>query len=104
MKVGPLEKVHRGANDSFGADDGFLRRLGARVRSRRAELGISQEGLADIARLSARHLHAVEKGGQNVCILILRRIALALETPLEQLTVDSQVDETMAQSSELSYF
>lgn len=92
MKRQRLEKANSGATGDLGSDDAFLLSLGIRVRARRAELGVSQEELAAISGMSIRYLYSVEKGRQNVCILILRRIALALKMPMEQLTQSGDKD------------
>lgn len=59
--------------------------LGASIAKRRAELGLSQEELAELAELSRVHrtyVSDVERGLRNVSILTLERIATALDIPL----------------------
>lgn len=59
-------------------DEGYLGRIGSAIRSRRKELGISQEALADAAGLDRAHMGKIERGERNVTVLNLIRIAAAL--------------------------
>lgn len=64
-----------------GRDAAQQRRLsefGDSVRSRRAELGLSQESLADRAGLHRTYLGSVERGERNVSLINLFAIADAL--------------------------
>jgi len=53
--------------------------LGEIIRRRRIARNLSQEALAKLARVSRRHLSLLEKNEANVSLLILIRIARALE-------------------------
>jgi transcriptional regulator with XRE-family HTH domain len=63
----------------------LLRSLGQAIRSRRRERGLSQESLADIARIDRSYMSGVERGLRNVSILSVARIAGALQIPLSEL-------------------
>jgi transcriptional regulator with XRE-family HTH domain len=63
----------------------LLRSLGQAIRSRRRERGLSQESLADIARMDRSYMSGVERGLRNVSVLSVARIASALEVPLSDL-------------------
>lgn len=56
-----------------------LRGLGKRVRSRRLEMGLSQEALADVSGLHRTYVGSLERGERNVCLLNIVRIASALK-------------------------
>ena len=58
--------------------NGDLLKLGASVRARRKELGISQEALADAAEIDRSHMGKIERGERNVTILNVIKIAEAL--------------------------
>jgi len=59
--------------------DKKLVRVGAAVRARRKELGISQEELAAISGVERSNMGKIERGENNLSLLNLARIAEALE-------------------------
>jgi len=63
----------------------LLKRIGERIRSRRYELSLSQEALADAAAIDRSHMGKIERGERNVTILILAKIANALDCELASL-------------------
>jgi XRE family aerobic/anaerobic benzoate catabolism transcriptional regulator len=65
--------------------DGYLHRLGARVRTLRHQRGITRKALAAHARVSERYLAQLEAGLGNCSIVLLRRIARAIGLPVTQL-------------------
>ena len=65
-----------------------LRMLGDRVRQARARRGMSRKLLAGHSGVSERYLAQLEKGQGNISILLLRRIAQALDLPLETLVLE----------------
>lgn len=54
--------------------------LGRAIRSRREQLGISQEALAHLAEVDRSHMGKIERGERNVTLLNIERVAKALET------------------------
>jgi y4mF family transcriptional regulator len=52
--------------------------LGARVRERRAELGLTQGELADVAGVSPRFLSELENGKQTAQLAGIQRVLAAL--------------------------
>lgn len=56
-----------------------LETFGQRVRARRAELGLSQEGLADIAGLHWTFVGQVERGRRNLSLHNMLKLAEALQ-------------------------
>lgn len=77
---------HRHADEDEAA---VLARLGRAVRERRAELGISQEALAERSGHHRNFVGRVERGEQNVSVLGLVRIAAALGCPVGDLVADA---------------
>jgi transcriptional regulator with XRE-family HTH domain len=60
--------------------------LGARVRTLREDLGYTQRALGRRAKLSGKFIGEVERGEKSITIDSLYRVALALKTPLGELT------------------
>ena len=59
--------------------------LGSVIRARRAELGISQEGLAAISEVDRSYMGGLERGEHNPTLMTLIRVASALKTPAADL-------------------
>lgn len=66
-----------------------LVRLGAAVRARRKELGISQEELAIISGVERSNMGKIERGENNLSILNLIRIADALDSKAAEILTDA---------------
>ena len=54
-------------------------RFGAKVRSIRLDRGITQEALAGSAEIDLTYLGGIERGRRNPSLLVIVRIASALE-------------------------
>src|SRR5271170_6246804 len=67
------------------SDEAFLRALGVRVRELRSRRGMTRKMMAQESDISERHLAQLELGDGNVSIVLLRRIATALNVSLAQL-------------------
>lgn len=70
--------------------------FGARVRSRRGELGLSQEALADTCELHWTYIGQVERGQRNISLHNILRIAQALKIDAGDLVSGLQYDERKA--------
>ncbi|MBV9347458.1 MAG: helix-turn-helix transcriptional regulator [Pseudolabrys sp.] len=79
VKTRPREKS-RSAPDA-----GYLDRLGERVRRLRNQRGMTRKALAQHADVSERYLAQLEGGDGNVSIVLLRRIARAMNIEVAQL-------------------
>ncbi len=66
----------------MSTQDDISRRIGARVRTARADAAISRKRLAEKAGVSERYLNQLEHGDANVSIGILARVAAALAVDL----------------------
>ncbi|HVY09955.1 MAG TPA: helix-turn-helix transcriptional regulator [Mycobacteriales bacterium] len=65
-----------------------LAEFGARVRARRNELGLSQEGLADQSGLHWTFVGQVERGQRNLSLHNLLKLAAALDIDPGELVKD----------------
>ena len=75
-------------NEEIEQKNPFLVALGERVRSQRAQRGLTRKQLAQAADISERHLANLEYGVGNASILVLQQVALALECPIALLHGD----------------
>lgn len=69
--------------------DKKLTRLGAAVRARRKELGISQEELAAASGVERSNMGKIERGENNLSILNLIRIADSLKCSATDILADA---------------
>lgn len=64
----------------------LLARFGNVVRQKRHSAGLSQEDLADAARLHRTYVGAVERGERNISLLTIVKLAAALKVSVSRLT------------------
>lgn len=86
------------ATDDPRADDdaaAFLAQLGKRVREARERRGMSRKALAAQAQVSERYLAQLEVGEGNVSIVLLRRVAGALDATLTDLFGDDAPEQRL---------
>lgn len=62
--------------------DAFLHRLGRRIRTLRQTRGLTQEEVAELARLDVRHYQAIEAGESNMTVASLLGLSTALRVSL----------------------
>jgi transcriptional regulator with XRE-family HTH domain len=60
-------------------------RFGFAVKVRREDLGMTQEDLADKARIHRTYLSDVERGTRNLSLINIERLANALSIPMSGL-------------------
>ena len=60
-------------------------RFGFAVKSRREELGLTQEEFADKAGVHRTYLSDIERGSRNVALINIERIAVALALKISEL-------------------
>lgn len=71
--------------ETIKPEQDYLVRLGERVRTIRAQRGMTRKILARDSKVSERYLAQLEMGQGNISINLLRQVALALATPLADL-------------------
>jgi transcriptional regulator with XRE-family HTH domain len=74
----------------MSASPAFQAALGAAVKARRQELGITQEQLANDTDLHQRWISNVETGKRNPSYGSLRRLAAGLELSVSQLIAHAE--------------
>ena len=72
------------------AETDFLDQLGQRVRRMRGLAGMSRKVLAQVSGISERYIAQLESGKGNVSIVLLRRIANAINAPLDDIIPGSE--------------
>lgn len=70
----------------------YLSQLGERVRAWRSGQRMTRKSLAAASEVSERYLAQLEAGEGNVSILLLRRIAHAMEVPVEILVREHEAE------------
>jgi XRE family transcriptional regulator, aerobic/anaerobic benzoate catabolism transcriptional regulator len=84
----------KGARERF-SDDAFLAALGRKVRELRDQRGLARKVLAEAADVSERYLAHLESGSGNASIVLLRRVASALNVRLtDLLSVEMSVERS----------
>lgn len=84
-------KADRFANDETDAGVSvalLIQHVGSRVRKTRKSLGMSRRELSERSGVSPRYLAKLEGGDGNISIGLLKKVALALETPAEAFLMD----------------
>ena len=76
------------------------RRLGQRVRTRRLEIGMSQERLAELLGVTFQQVQKYEKGVNRIAASRLYAIAAALEMPVARFYENMPVGRGVAEDSE----
>ncbi len=71
--------------EAANGNSDFLELVGDRVRSARARKNISRKKLSEISGVSQRYLAQLETGSGNISIVLLRRVAEALDYKIEWL-------------------
>lgn len=66
-------------------------RFGESVRARRKALALSQEALADYAKIDRSHMGKIERGERNVTLLNIVRIANAIQCKPSDLFIDAGI-------------
>lgn len=66
-------------------------RFGIRLREIRLKKGISQERLAELAGLHRTYVSSVERGGRNISLENIDRLATALGEPMAKLMPPPEV-------------
>lgn len=65
--------------------------FGQAVRARRTDLGMSQEALAHEAGIDRSYISSVERGGQNIGLVLAVQVAHAMGVTLAELIADAGI-------------
>jgi transcriptional regulator with XRE-family HTH domain len=68
--------------------DPYLDILGKRIRDRRKDMGLTQEGLADAAALDRSYVGRIERGEHNLTFTALVRLCRAMQCDVAALTAN----------------
>src|SRR5881394_104207 len=68
----------------------YLLQLGERVRAWRAQHGVTRKQLSNACGVSERYLAQLEAGDGNISVLLLRKVARAMDVPVESLVREDQ--------------
>src|SRR5690349_18701304 len=86
-------------SDTFEPDD-EVQRLGAYIKNKRIELGLSLRDLAATTGLSATFLSNFERGVANPTLDSLRKVSTALNTPVLYMTNAPQATSPVVRHGE----
>src|SRR5487761_1515841 len=78
-------KIPAADRSTPASEDDFLLFLGKRVRELRNRRGMTRKMMAQEADVSERHLAQLEAGEGNISIVLLRRVAAAVNVSLAEL-------------------
>jgi XRE family transcriptional regulator, aerobic/anaerobic benzoate catabolism transcriptional regulator len=70
-------------------ESAYLAQLGERVRAWRNGRGMTRKALAAASGVSERYLAQLEAGRGNISVLLLRKVAMAMEVAVESLVRDN---------------
>jgi predicted transcriptional regulator len=65
--------------------------FGSAIRKRRLAMGLSQEALAHEAGIDRSYMSSVERGGQNIGLVLAKQIASALQMALADLVAAARL-------------
>jgi transcriptional regulator with XRE-family HTH domain len=63
----------------------ILKKFGQKVRELRMQRGLSQEKLAELARVHRTYVGMIERGEKNITLSNIHKLAVALKVPLNEL-------------------
>lgn len=81
----PTKASSTSQSRGFSANGNFLSFLGRRVRELRSRRGMTRKQMSREADVSERHLAQLESGDGNISVVLLQRIAAALQVPIANL-------------------
>ena len=88
MTKSALARMPSALRRAVTTDDRYLKMVGERVRNARARHGMSRRMLAHDSGISERYLAELESGRGNLSIVLMRRLAKAIDLPVAELVDD----------------
>ncbi|MDQ0888531.1 transcriptional regulator with XRE-family HTH domain [Paenibacillus sp. V4I9] len=70
----------------------ILKVVGARVRDFRKDKGLTQEQLAEVSGFHYTYIGAIERGEKNITLLNLEKLAVSLDTEVQELFRYAEID------------
>ena len=95
----PSGTARRSAATPTAPSEAFLGAVGRRVRHQRRLVHMTRRQLARRSGVSERHLAQLETGQGNMSIVLLRKVAFALELPLPRLVAEEDAEPVPLRSS-----
>ncbi|MBU5353188.1 helix-turn-helix domain-containing protein [Paenibacillus barcinonensis] len=74
--------------------DVLLNLVGARIKTLRTQMGLSQVELAERAKSQDTYIGEIERGNRNISLKMLAKIADALEVSVDDLFTFGEIKET----------
>ncbi len=84
-EIATFKTARMQSSEAVDGNTSFLEAVGERVRAARARKNISRKALSEISGISQRYLAQLETGSGNISIILLRRVADALDYKIEWL-------------------
>jgi XRE family aerobic/anaerobic benzoate catabolism transcriptional regulator len=84
----PAQRRGTRAGTPANGERRFLQELGERVRAARARSGMTRKDLARESGVSERYLAHLEGGQGNISVLLLQKVAAALDLPLGEVLLE----------------
>jgi transcriptional regulator with XRE-family HTH domain len=84
-KPRPAGKAAPLAPRKAGEKDPFLLGVGSRIRAVRSKQQLAQETLAPMVPVERAYMGALERGERNMSLIVLARVALALDVEISTL-------------------
>ena len=84
-EIATFKTARMQSSEVVDGNTSFLEAVGERVRAARARKNISRKALSEISGISQRYLAQLETGSGNISIILLRRVADALDYKIEWL-------------------
>lgn len=88
MQKRPIQRGRPAGSTTFEAEP--AQAFGAAVREARAQRGIAQESLAHLAGIERSHMGKIERGEHMPTLVLILRIARALECKAADLMADTE--------------
>lgn len=76
--------------------------IGKRIRSKRKELGMSQEKLSEMVEISVTHMSHIETGNTKLSLPVLVKVANALKVGADELLCDTLVSSKQIYNNEIA--